>query len=142
MGQLDVDLVHDLKASVDDGSLVLQLQPEIDLASGGVVGMEIGGLIGSDALTPIVSMALRLRIFADGSCTLPSHPTYVSPNSCQSQPASELSGVLLSLATSSFQITAPVVSLRRSTYSGPRLPGSSRPAGPRVRPAPWPSGVT
>jgi EAL domain-containing protein (putative c-di-GMP-specific phosphodiesterase class I) len=40
MGQLDVDLVHELKASVDDGSLVLQLQPEIDLASGGVVGME------------------------------------------------------------------------------------------------------
>ena len=40
MGQLDVDLVHELKQSVDDGSLVLQLQPEIDLASGGVVGME------------------------------------------------------------------------------------------------------
>ncbi|MDX6243689.1 MAG: hypothetical protein QOE76_1412 [Frankiales bacterium] len=40
MGQLDVDLVHQLKRSVDDGSLVLQLQPEIDLASGGVVGME------------------------------------------------------------------------------------------------------
>ena len=40
MSQLDVDLVHDLKESVDDGSLVLQLQPEIDLASGGVVGME------------------------------------------------------------------------------------------------------
>ncbi|BEP16428.1 hypothetical protein acdb102_47390 [Acidothermaceae bacterium B102] len=40
MTQLDVDLVHDLKESVSDGSLVLQLQPEIDLASGGVVGME------------------------------------------------------------------------------------------------------
>lgn len=40
MGQLDVDLVHELKQSVDDGSLVLQFQPEIDLASGGVVGME------------------------------------------------------------------------------------------------------
>jgi EAL domain-containing protein (putative c-di-GMP-specific phosphodiesterase class I) len=40
MGQLDVDLVHDLKNSVEDGSLVLQFQPEIDLASGGVVGME------------------------------------------------------------------------------------------------------
>jgi EAL domain-containing protein (putative c-di-GMP-specific phosphodiesterase class I) len=40
MGQLDIDLMHELKASVDDGSLVLQLQPEIDLASGGVVGME------------------------------------------------------------------------------------------------------
>src|SRR3954451_2551304 len=40
MTQLDVDLVHDLKESVSDGSLVLQLQPEIDLASGAVVGME------------------------------------------------------------------------------------------------------
>jgi EAL domain-containing protein (putative c-di-GMP-specific phosphodiesterase class I) len=40
MTQLDVDLVHALKESVSDGSLVLQLQPEIDLASGGVVGME------------------------------------------------------------------------------------------------------
>ena len=40
MSQLDVDLVHDLKSSVDDGSLVLQFQPEIDLASGSVVGME------------------------------------------------------------------------------------------------------
>jgi len=40
MGQLDVDLVPALKRSVEDGSLVLQLQPEIDLASGGVVGME------------------------------------------------------------------------------------------------------
>ena len=28
MTQLDVDLVHDLKESVTDGSLVLQLQPE------------------------------------------------------------------------------------------------------------------
>ena len=40
MAQLDVDLVHDLQRSVVDGSLLLALQPEIDLASRAVVAME------------------------------------------------------------------------------------------------------
>ncbi len=37
---LDLDLVPALRRAVDDGSLVLHYQPEVDLASGSVVGME------------------------------------------------------------------------------------------------------
>ena len=40
MAVLDLDLVPALTRAVDDGSLQLHFQPEIDLASGSVVGME------------------------------------------------------------------------------------------------------
>src|SRR5450432_2648566 len=90
----------------------------------------------SVARTPNVSIVLRLIVLLDGLCTDPIQPTYTSPNRSQSQPESELTGVLLSLATSSFHVTMPVASFTRSMYSGPRLPGSSRPPGPRLRPAP------
>ena len=40
MAVLDLDLVPALSRAVDDGSLQLHFQPEIDLASGSVVGME------------------------------------------------------------------------------------------------------
>jgi EAL domain-containing protein (putative c-di-GMP-specific phosphodiesterase class I) len=40
MAVLDLDLVPALTRAVDDGSLQLYFQPEIDLASGSVVGME------------------------------------------------------------------------------------------------------
>jgi EAL domain-containing protein (putative c-di-GMP-specific phosphodiesterase class I) len=40
MEVLDLDLVPALTRAVDDGSLQLHFQPEIDLASGSVVGME------------------------------------------------------------------------------------------------------
>jgi EAL domain-containing protein (putative c-di-GMP-specific phosphodiesterase class I) len=39
-GVLDLDLAADLLGAYDRGELVLNFQPEIDLASGGVVGME------------------------------------------------------------------------------------------------------
>lgn len=39
-GHLDLTLVPALSRAVDDGSLVLMMQPEVDLASGGIVGME------------------------------------------------------------------------------------------------------
>jgi EAL domain-containing protein (putative c-di-GMP-specific phosphodiesterase class I) len=37
---LDLDLASDLRGAQDRGEIVLHFQPEIDLASGGVVGME------------------------------------------------------------------------------------------------------
>jgi EAL domain-containing protein (putative c-di-GMP-specific phosphodiesterase class I) len=40
MAALDLDLVPGLKRAVEDGTLVVHYQPEVDLASGGVVGME------------------------------------------------------------------------------------------------------
>src|SRR6185312_1373236 len=40
MAVLDLDLVPALTRAVDDGTLQLHFQPEIDLASGSVVGME------------------------------------------------------------------------------------------------------
>jgi EAL domain-containing protein (putative c-di-GMP-specific phosphodiesterase class I) len=40
MPTLDLDLVPDLKRALDDDALVLHFQPEVDLASGAVVGME------------------------------------------------------------------------------------------------------
>src|SRR3954447_26615936 len=40
MPSLDLDLVPTLRAALDQDALVLHFQPEVDLASGGVVGME------------------------------------------------------------------------------------------------------
>jgi EAL domain-containing protein (putative c-di-GMP-specific phosphodiesterase class I) len=40
MAALDLDLVPGLKRAVEDDTLVVHYQPEVDLASGGVVGME------------------------------------------------------------------------------------------------------
>jgi EAL domain-containing protein (putative c-di-GMP-specific phosphodiesterase class I) len=40
MATLDLDLVPALKRAVDDDALVVHYQPEVDLASGAVVGME------------------------------------------------------------------------------------------------------
>jgi diguanylate cyclase len=40
MAILDVDLVPELARAVDDDALVVHFQPEVDLASGAVVGME------------------------------------------------------------------------------------------------------
>ena len=37
---LDLDLAADLRGAHDRGEIIMQFQPEIDLASGGVVGME------------------------------------------------------------------------------------------------------
>ena len=40
MPALDLDLVPALERALDDEALVLHFQPEVDLASGAVVGME------------------------------------------------------------------------------------------------------
>jgi EAL domain-containing protein (putative c-di-GMP-specific phosphodiesterase class I) len=40
MTKIDLDLVPALSRAVDDGALVVHYQPEVDLATGGVVGME------------------------------------------------------------------------------------------------------
>src|SRR5437764_13244197 len=40
MPSLDLDLVPSLREALDDQALVLHFQPEVDLASGAVVGME------------------------------------------------------------------------------------------------------
>src|SRR5947199_6807785 len=40
MSSIDIDLVSQLARAVDDDALVVHFQPEVDLASGGVVGME------------------------------------------------------------------------------------------------------
>jgi EAL domain-containing protein (putative c-di-GMP-specific phosphodiesterase class I) len=40
MASLDLDLVPDLSHAIEDDALVLHFQPEVDLASGAVVGME------------------------------------------------------------------------------------------------------
>ena len=40
MSSLDADLVPALSRAVEDDALVVHFQPEVDLASGGVVGME------------------------------------------------------------------------------------------------------
>src|SRR5947199_9662110 len=40
MSSIDIDLVSQLARAVDDDALVVHCQPEVDLASGGVVGME------------------------------------------------------------------------------------------------------
>ncbi len=40
MNAIDLDLVPALKRAVEDDALVVHYQPEVDLASGGVVGME------------------------------------------------------------------------------------------------------
>jgi sensor c-di-GMP phosphodiesterase-like protein len=40
MPSLDLDLVPALSHALDDDALVLHFQPEVDLASGAVVGME------------------------------------------------------------------------------------------------------
>jgi EAL domain-containing protein (putative c-di-GMP-specific phosphodiesterase class I) len=40
MAILDLDLVPELSRAVEDDALVVHFQPEVDLASGGVVGME------------------------------------------------------------------------------------------------------
>src|SRR3954468_14175418 len=40
MPSLDLELVPALKRALDDDALVLHFQPEVDLASGAVVGME------------------------------------------------------------------------------------------------------
>src|SRR4051812_46539306 len=40
MSSLDLDLVPALSRAVEDDALVVHYQPEVDLASGGVVGME------------------------------------------------------------------------------------------------------
>ena len=40
MATLDLDLVPALKRAVEDDALVVHYQPEVDLASGAVVGME------------------------------------------------------------------------------------------------------
>ena len=91
---LDLDLAADLRGAHDRGEIVLNYQPEIDLASGAVVGMEAlmrwahprRGLLAPDAflevahkaglLLPLSAWVLE-RCAAERACWdhLPVHPT-------------------------------------------------------------------
>jgi EAL domain-containing protein (putative c-di-GMP-specific phosphodiesterase class I) len=91
---LDLDLAADLRGAQDRGELVLHYQPEIDLASGGVVGMEAlvrwahpgRGLLQPDAFLGVAHKAgllLPLSVWVLEQCAaeraaweqLPPHPT-------------------------------------------------------------------